>query len=111
MSSPAVDPSFAFRADHHFLVGRMQPGFAHINAVTVGISSSPLNFSDQGSWSLFFADDGTHGMQPWVTNGTSIGTFPWGPFGGRLRVLWMIEPERDDRLPILVVDSLPAGGA
>jgi hypothetical protein len=31
-------------------------------------------------------------------------TFPWDPFGGRLRVIRMIEPERDDELPVLVVE-------
>jgi ELWxxDGT repeat protein len=50
-----------------------------INAVGMGISSAPTLFSDQGAWSMFFADDGTHGNQPWVTHGTAMGTFAWGP--------------------------------
>ena len=50
-----------------------------INAVGTGVSSAPTLFSDEGSWSMFFADDGTHGNQPWITNGTATGTFAWGP--------------------------------
>lgn len=37
-------------------------------------SSSPASFLRAGSKVFFSANDGTHGMEPWVTDGTSEGT-------------------------------------
>jgi ELWxxDGT repeat protein len=48
-----------------------------INAQYVSVSSFPGDFADQGAWSFFDANDGIHGSQPWLTNGTAAGTFLW----------------------------------
>lgn len=59
-----------------------EAGTAHlvldINAQNVAVSSFPGDFADQGAWSFFDANDGVHGSQPWLTNGTAAGTFMWG---------------------------------
>jgi ELWxxDGT repeat protein len=49
-----------------------------INSQTIGIGSNPTNFTDQSNWSLFSANDGVHGFEPWVTDGTPAGTFLMG---------------------------------
>ena len=90
-----------------------------INAVGTGISSAPTLFSDQGAWSMFFADDGTHGNQPWVTHGTSIGTFAWGPVipgttGGGVPIhatgkTYLFQFASQNSSPIWISDGTPSG--
>lgn len=68
-----------------FLVGFSSPaaqaGTPHlvrdINTLNVTVSSTPGDFADQGAYSFFDANDGVHGSQPWLTNGTASGTFMW----------------------------------
>jgi MYXO-CTERM domain-containing protein len=38
------------------------------------VSSFPQGFADLGAKLLFFADDGTHGQEPWISDGTTLGT-------------------------------------
>ena len=38
-------------------------------------SSGPEHLTAAGNRVFFFADDGQHGLEPWVTDGTSAGTF------------------------------------
>lgn len=37
----------------------------------------PAFFEAATTWAYFYADDGTHGEQPWVSDGTALGTFFW----------------------------------
>jgi ELWxxDGT repeat protein len=49
-----------------------------INPRLVSTGAFPSIFQTSGTWSFFYADDGTHGYSPWVTDGTAMGTFLWG---------------------------------
>ena len=50
-------------------------------------ASTPQGFLKVGTKLVFFADDGSHGIEPWVSDGTPLGTFMLrdiqsGPGGG-----------------------------
>ncbi len=49
-----------------------------INATPVPVSSGPTEHENHGSSSVFTANDGVNGFEPWISNGTSAGTFLWG---------------------------------
>jgi ELWxxDGT repeat protein len=49
-----------------------------INSQYVPIGSYPQDFQDFGAFSAIDADDGVHGFEPWITDGTPAGTFLWG---------------------------------
>ena len=40
-------------------------------------TAGPAFIETATTWAYFYADDGTHGEQPWVTDGTALGTFFW----------------------------------
>ena len=46
-----------------------------INSRNVTIGSAPTDFVDLDAWSVFVADDGILGSEPWLTDGTAAGTF------------------------------------
>jgi ELWxxDGT repeat protein len=49
-----------------------------INSQYIPVSSYPQDFQDFGAVSVLDADDGIHGFEPWITDGTPAGTFLWG---------------------------------
>jgi ELWxxDGT repeat protein len=49
-----------------------------INSQYIPVSSYPQDFQDFGAVSVLDADDGIHGFEPWITDGTRAGTFLWG---------------------------------
>ena len=44
------------------------------NFVGYGAGSNAQNMTALGSKTIFYADDGVHGIEPWVTDGTTSGT-------------------------------------
>jgi ELWxxDGT repeat protein len=49
-----------------------------INSQYIPVSSYPQDFQDFGAVSVLDADDGIHSFEPWITDGTTAGTFLWG---------------------------------
>jgi ELWxxDGT repeat protein len=69
-----------------------------INSQNVTVGSFPTDYFNAGAWSFVDADDGTHGFEPWITDGTSAGTFMWADtnpgMGGVLRQQPIVAADR-----------------
>jgi ELWxxDGT repeat protein len=74
----ALDPNFGrevWRSDGTaagtFMLKDVNPGVANAGVETI----APFEPSSGSRQAFFFADDGTHGPEPWISDGTSNGTF------------------------------------
>jgi uncharacterized repeat protein (TIGR01451 family) len=107
------------------LVEDIQPGAGH-GVLWVG----PSMFAALGGRLLFFADDGVHGLEPWVSDGTESGTAPladinpgingsasvFGPSGSERSLVaggrWYFRAYADgDGFEVWTSDGTPAGTA
>jgi hypothetical protein len=115
LQCPSYPPEFDASADEHPPLG------STVRAIVVGHASKQLDVSAKPEviatadrlraltlFALVSAEDGQDFVwfpgfekRDWLPGDT----FPWGPFGGSLRVVRMIEPERNDELPVLIVES------